>query len=905
MTQTFNCPRGHQWEIHSGDISAESDPNAICPVCRSADQLPPPPHSTDPAVEKMFALPGDAAGFPAIPGYEILGLVGHGGMGVVYKARQVDLKRLVALKMILAGPHAAPVALDRFRAEAEAVARLQHPNIVQIYEVGDFDGRPYLALEYLEGGTLAKRLAEALLEARPAAQLLETLARAVHYAHERGVVHRDLNPANILLFSREPPASAVAALAGGSRLNEWVPKITDFGLAKRLAEGPDATLPAAQTQSGAILGTPSYMAPEQAEGRAKEVGPAADVYALGAILYEALTGRPPFRAATVLDTLEQVRTQEPVSLRRLRPDLPLDLQTICLKCLQKEPAKRYASAQDLADDLDRFVAGEPIRARPVSRPERLWKWARRRPTIAFLAGLCILGAVALLAGGLTYNALLREAVRQAQTNEAEARHQKQQVIARYRQAREALNRMLGRLDDVSVVGLPQLMELQKAERETALDFFQGIIEELDQPDPEFRADLANALEQTAILQAYLGQSELSQAHYRRAADLLAELVAEQTDNIEHLAHLGSCYHGLGLMVGGQKGLHFFERALECRAQVAQARPEEARYQDDLAMAHHGLATHYQTADPPKAESHYKEALAIREPLADRHLGSRFGMADSYINLGQIYFASQRRDQAFAVYEKAENLLDDLLRQRPGHSRIIHSLTVLLTYKAIMLRVTGSAESAVAADTRAIQLLELVLRNEPLLARARKSLGDAYAERGSAYIQLQRFAEATKDWDRVAEVGEGRLRAHGRLMRAICLVFLEESPNAVATRGAPYEDSNRRWLWREAPVYAADAADAADAVDPAELDSADDLYHLASVYARCLQANPVPVADWHAAAHARRTEDWAAKALGLLTRAHDAGYFAKPGNEADLKEDSDLEGLRSRPDFQALVRELSK
>ncbi|MCI0743225.1 MAG: protein kinase [Gemmataceae bacterium] len=329
---------------------------------------------------------GTAPGAPAIPGYEILERLGHGGMGVVYRARQKSLGRIVALKMVLAGVHARPEQLSRFRHEAEAVARLPHPNIVQIHEVGEHDGRPFLSLEYVEGGGLDKKLGGAPQPARDAARLVETLARAIHHAHTQGVIHRDLKPANVLLSA------------------DGAPKVTDFGLA-RFGEG------SGQTQSGDILGTPSYMAPEQAAGQGSTVGPAADVYALGAILYELLAGRPPFRAENPFETLVQVMVQEPVAVRSLQPRVQRDLETICLKCLQKSPHKRYASAADLADDLRRFQDGKPILARPTPFWERTWKWARRRPALALLYAV---SAAALVAVAL-YNFWLQDALSDANT----------------------------------------------------------------------------------------------------------------------------------------------------------------------------------------------------------------------------------------------------------------------------------------------------------------------------------------------------------------------------------------------------------------------------------------------------------------------------------------------------------
>lgn len=380
---------------------------------------PPSSRALRESPEAMFApkpSSNDLSVLPSVPGYEVLELIGHGGMGVVYKARQLNLNRLVALKMVLAGELAGPETLARFRAEARAVAQLQHPNLVQIYEVGEHGGRPYLAFEYIAGGGLDQRLRGEPQPPSAAAKLIKTLANAIQFAHARGIVHRDLKPANILLStSGKPPANEprTAMLSGGSAsaasqpaspadrrpsssLENMTlsgtelsgiygfPKISDFGLAKDLENDSQ------QTKSGAILGTPSYMAPEQATGRASAIGPATDVYALGAILYEMLTGRPPFRAPTVIETLDQVRSLEPVSLRRLQPTVPRDLDTICLKCLHKDSARRYVSAGALADDLDRYLRDEPVLARPVSSTERMWRWCRRRPLAASLIALLFL-----------------------------------------------------------------------------------------------------------------------------------------------------------------------------------------------------------------------------------------------------------------------------------------------------------------------------------------------------------------------------------------------------------------------------------------------------------------------------------------------------------------------------------
>lgn len=346
---------------------------------------------------------------PSVIGYEILGELGRGGMGVVYKARQEGLNRVVALKMVLAAEHASVEGLARFRIEAEAVARLQHPNIVQIHEVGAQDGRPFFSLEFVDGGSLEDKLKGGPQAPRQAALLIEQLARAMQYAHEHNIIHRDLKPANVLLTA------------------EGTPKVTDFGLAKRMdTQG--------QTQSGDIMGTPSYMAPEQAAS-APDIGPPADIYALGAILYDQLVGRPPFQAATAMDTILQVLKEEPVPPRRLQSKVPRDLETICLKCLEKKPHKRYASAAALADDIHRYLEGEPIQARPAGTGERLIKWVRRRPTLAALIAACILIAVTLVGGGIWSNRALAAAARAeaARATEAEdAKHQAEKALAESR-----------------------------------------------------------------------------------------------------------------------------------------------------------------------------------------------------------------------------------------------------------------------------------------------------------------------------------------------------------------------------------------------------------------------------------------------------------------------------------------
>ena len=307
-----------------------------------------------------------------IGNYQILQEIGRGGMGVVYKARQANLSRIVALKMILAGEHAGLRERARLRNEAQAAAQLMHPNVVQIFEIGEHEGLPFLAMEYVAGGNLTRTLRAMPQAFRWSARLTETMARAIHVAHLRGIVHRDLNPSNILI-----------ALDG-------TPKISDFGLAKFLVDDKGLSL------SGVILGTPSYMAPEQVSGNGQTIGPGTDVYALGALLYEMLTGAAPFRGFTPMETLCQVMDAELVPPSRLRHGVPEDLETICLKCLDRDPARRYPSAEDLAEDLRLYQENQPIRARRTSKFRQALQWTRRQPQAARLLGLCFLLLLTLL-----------------------------------------------------------------------------------------------------------------------------------------------------------------------------------------------------------------------------------------------------------------------------------------------------------------------------------------------------------------------------------------------------------------------------------------------------------------------------------------------------------------------------
>nr|WP_303652901.1 serine/threonine-protein kinase [Paludisphaera mucosa] len=658
------------------------------------------------------------------PGYRIERELGRGGMGVVYLARQTHANRMVALKMVLGG-RGRPEDVLRFRNEGESLARLHHPNIVQIYEVGVVDGRPFFSMEYVEGGTLAESIAAAPRSPEDAADLAETLARAVHAAHQCGVVHRDLKPANVLIAG---PASGSSRPAG--------PKITDFGLAKQV--GTDSGL----TQTGQVLGTPSYMAPEQAKGGAS-VGVPADVHALGAILYELLAGRPPFRGATAWETVLQVVHGEAPPPSRWRRGVPRDLEVICLKCLAKDPAGRYASADALAEDLRRYRAGESILARPSSPARRAWLWCRRRPAVAAL--LLALAATAVL-GGVGVVVQWRRAERHLLDADA-----------RLGLAMEAIERYyVGAGGDV-LLKRPELAELRKSLLRAPLDFYRRLADDLQSgrgDDPGARAALGRSLLALADVTTQVGTTDEAVAAYRRAFDVGDRLAAEHPDDPE----------GLRIVVAGRIKLApvlieagrtadaraSLAAALDAANRLARDFPAEPRDVDDRASVLHFLGDmDCDAGDFEKSEADYRLAIDVREKVLADHPDSPEildNLAGTRNNLGYMYAAYGRRDRALEAYRASLADRRRLCSQHPEDVGYRRRLTSSLHNVGGSLFDTGRTRDALPRFEEALAIQERLTRDHgavPLyqhdlaatlmsLARCRAALGeDAPAEAATA------------------------------------------------------------------------------------------------------------------------------------------------------------------------------
>jgi serine/threonine protein kinase/Tfp pilus assembly protein PilF len=700
------------------------------------------------------AAPTDLYGGAGFPDYEILDELGRGGMGVVYRARQVSLKREVALKMILAGAYADPGQRARFHREAESVAHLDHPNIIKIYEVGETKGHAYFSMEFVDGSNLARVIAGKPQAPRTAAALIEILARAIQHAHERGIIHRDLKPANILLapvahssvtlqLPRSKAPGAPREPSAGLDMERWTPKITDFGLAKQVAEATD------QTQSGTVMGSPNYMAPEQASGKTKHVTAAADVYGLGAILYEMLTGVPPFLGETAASILVRVVGEDVVAPRRLQSKVPRDLETICLKCLQKAPARRYASALALAEDLRRFLGGEAIQARPIGPVERAFKWARRRPALAALLGMSALALGSVLGISLWFNVRLQREVKRSDTN--------------FQLALQAVDKMLTEVGDEQLVHEPRMEKKRRALLESALEFYEHFLRE--QPDNlDVRVKLTMAHKRKADILRLLGQDDLAQQAYDQAIAALTELAEGMPKYGTYQHALADAYNWKGELLRTSNPVEAtaaIRRALDLENGLARQFPGDPQYPKEQARCWYNLGLLLKAGNElTDARAALDKAIAILQDLSQRYTGRpsyREELARAYLNLGPVLRQLKEYGAARQSYQHAIELLRALVQTNPDMPDYRHELGVTYNNLAFLLGSLKPYTGAVDAYQQARELFEKLVKDYPAIPIYRKELANTSMTEGRTLAGQGNFTAAAEAWHAAQQILEGLLK----------------------------------------------------------------------------------------------------------------------------------------------------
>ncbi len=697
-----------------------------------------------------------------IPGYQIFGELGRGAMGVVYKARQERADRTVALKVMLNSDQARSEEVSRFKIEAQAAANLQHPNIVQVYDVGQAGEMPYFTLEYVEGGTLSRKIAKQMLSPDESAKLLFTLANAVAYAHSRGVIHRDLKPANILVSA------------------DGQPKIADFGLARRTDDVSHLTV------DGTILGTPNYMSPEQAAGNQAAIGPLSDVYTLGAIFYELLVGRPPFKAASAWEVIQQVRTVEPTPPSTLQPGIVRDLETICLKCLQKEPGKRYESARHLADDLQRFVNNEPINARPIGQWERLVRLCKRNPREARLVG-AVVGLVTVFAIAATWSALefarQRDAIAASQKESQNRlqlfRSNVSSSVNRLPQLIEGLPFTAGLRQEIAKLTEDQLRILETDDAAVGPSRQWGLMAvELERG----KIELSKALAIQATDKSSYDEGILKAKSYFLNASEIAEAVhgAGQGDVGKSLSNLATCTSLLAEVESGGRAEELYKKAIELREAASEKSrkglTEKPLWKHQLALGREmrNMAEFQHRFQPsgPQYESRQKSGLefakraletleqAIGEaPKEDPETPN--GMRDLAITcstLGGLAETQRNFELAKTVYEKAIEWRQKLIQMEPNRQNHVTDLIKTWNSYGDML-IVHLKDYALARKQYVSALLKVRdLRSDPILTELEiQGLAQGYYRLGLTSLGLQDSVKAKNFFERCELIRELSLR----------------------------------------------------------------------------------------------------------------------------------------------------
>jgi tetratricopeptide (TPR) repeat protein len=807
---------------------------------------------------------------PAVPGYEITGELGRGGMGVVYQARHVRLNRLCAIKMILAGAHAGPDDLARFVTEAEAIARLQHPSIVQIRHIGDADGLPFLELEYLAGGSLEKQIDGAPWPTTRAAQLAEQVALGIAEAHRQGIVHRDLKPSNVLLAA------------------DGTPKVSDFGLAKMLDSQ------SALTRSESVMGSPSYMAPEQAKGHSKEVGAAVDVYAVGAILYELLTGRPPFRGTTAIETLEQVKTAEPVPPSRLVPGMPRDIETICLKCLQKEPGNRYGDAALLAADLERFREGRAILARPIGTAERAWRWCRRNRWIAAMTGIAVTAASVGLAALVAVAVIEQRANLALRTSNRDLVAANERERARFNLAMDAVGLFHGDVSQDVLLKEKPFTGLRTKLLRGAVEFY-GKLEDLlsGQTDRPSRAALARAFDEIGKLTDMIGSGPEALSAHRKALAVRRELADGPQADVEARADLARSLLTVGWMqfrtgdiAGALASYEETQRLAESLvADVSAGDPLHAI----LGSAHQRFGRLFEDSGKPAlALSSYERALSIRKNLAAAHpevIEFQSDLGTCYIEIDRILHQTGKSKEALNAVERALSIRQELAKRHPDVTQFQSDLALCHDRLGYELQLAGKPAEALASSKRALEIRQKLAAANPNVTEFQFSLSHIHQLIGWMLRQTGKPAEAVASFERavaimekVADANPNVSKFQSELALDLCYV------GSAASKADRTADAVTAWR-RAVTIWTRMSSR-----------TPTDLYNLACTHASIagLAAKP---GSGMTAADGRADAD---QAMESLHRAVAAGYRRL----SIFRTDPDLDVLRGRPDFRLLIMDLA-
>jgi tetratricopeptide (TPR) repeat protein len=679
---------------------------------------------------------------PGVPGYEILDEIGRGGMGVVYKARQVALNRVVALKMILHADHAGDDERQRFMGEAEAIAMVKHPGIVQIHDFGSHEGLPFFALEFCPGGSLHQKLARTPLPPAEAARVVEAIARAIGAAHQAGVLHRDLKPGNVLIDE------------------QGAPRVTDFGLARRVEGGTDLT------QTGAVVGTPAYMAPEQARGE-KGITAAADVYSLGAILYECLTGRPPFKAATTLETLQQVVSQEPVSPRQLNRGVPRDLETITLKCLSKAPNRRYASAEALAGDLKRYLNGEPVTAQPPSVLYLAGKFAlRHRAPLATAAAALVL----LVAGtALAFVQIVKERNDAIDARNRADEEERKKGLAlqvseanrklaekRFNEKRQAMDDMLAQFSEKGLSGMPGTQQIRKVMFERGVGLYEGIFRE-KRDDLAVQLSLADRYAELGRLQSEIGTLDKALAPLKKAEKVLRGLVAGEPRNPRYRYKLGVILYEIGYCSWQHRkpevGLPPQREAIGILAKLSASDPKNFDWALQLAQARTRLAASLtgRTKERLGLERLAWESLDKLVEQRPGHTQAAIALARIAINRGSRALATRKYREAERFFTQARRLAQRALAADPNDPVIVTNLKFALVGLSGVYGETNRAAKGIQMLGGVVEDLDKLATANPDVLSYQQSLVWAHDEAQKLYQRIGEREKATASLQEIVRI----------------------------------------------------------------------------------------------------------------------------------------------------------